>query len=455
MVDIAAEFAKFTAELDYEDIPHEAVEATKKHILDLLGVAVAGSTFPENREIVELVRELGGRETSTIIAYGGKVTSVDAAMVNGSMANAGEFDDVYDEAPCHPACTVVPASFAIAEQVEGVNGRELITAVTAGIDIVCRMTLATRLPAVKSGWGLTAINGHFGAAASTSKILKLDEDRISNAFGIAYGQTSGNIQNIKDGVLSKGLQPSFAARGGVLSALLAQKGITGSKSSLEGQFGLYNVYFGGNYITGPLIDDLGKRFEVTNISIKPYACCRLNHIPLDATLALIEEHDIRPQDLKEVTISVNEDAFLLLCHPLEKKRHPSTLVDAQYSLPYNIAIAIIKKRHTIKDLWASMKDPKVFEMAHKITPKLIPEMNPKGVQPAIVEITTRDDKVYSRRVDYASGSPQHPIDVVAKFRDCVSLSVMPLPEMDVEKVIELISKLEEVDDVSEIIRLLG
>ena len=105
-----------------------------------------------DKEIVELVRELGGRETSTIIAYGGKVPSVDAAMVNGAMANAGEFDHVYDEAPCHPACTVVPASFAIAEQVKGVSGRELITAVTAGIDIVCRMTLATRLPSGKSGW---------------------------------------------------------------------------------------------------------------------------------------------------------------------------------------------------------------------------------------------------------------------------------------------------------------
>jgi hypothetical protein len=94
-------------------------------------------------------------------------------------------------------------------------------------------------------------------------------------------------------------------------------------------------------------------------------------------------------------------------------------------------------------------------MAHKITPKLIPEMNPKGVQPAIVEIKTKDEKVYSRRVDYASGSPQHPIDVAAKFRDCVSLSVRPLPERNIEKVIELMSKLEEVDDVCEIIRLLG
>ncbi|MBN1226470.1 MAG: MmgE/PrpD family protein [Deltaproteobacteria bacterium] len=454
-MEIASEFAKFTSGLEYADIPHGAVEATKKHMLDLLGVAVAGSTFPEIKEIVEMVRELGGRETSTVIAYGGKVSSVDAAMANGAMANAGELDDVYDEAPCHPACTVVPACFAIAEQVKGVSGKELITAVTAGIDIVCRMTLATRLPAVKSGWGLTAINGYFGAAASACKILKLDEDKILNAFGIAYGQASGNIQNIKDGVVNKGLQPGFAARGGVLSGLLAQKGITGSKNSLEGQFGLYNLYFGGNYAIGPLIDDLGKRFEVTKISFKPYACCRLNHIPLDATLSLIKENDIQPQGLKEITVSVNEDAFLLLCNPIEEKRNPRTLVEAQFSLPYNIALAIIQKRHSIKDLWGSMNNPEVFEMAHKIIPKLIPEMNPKGVQPAIVEIRTNDEKVYSRQVDYASGSPQHPIDIVAKFRDCVSLSVRPLPERNIEKVIELMTKLEEVDDVSEIIRLLG
>jgi 2-methylcitrate dehydratase PrpD len=453
-MDIAEKFAGFTAKLAYEDIPHTAVEATKKHILDLLGVAVAGSVFPENKKIVSLMQELGGKATSTIVAYGSRVSPVDAALANGTMANSGEFDDVFDEAPCHPACTVVPASFAIAEQVKKVNGREFITAVTAGIDIVCRMTLATREPSVKNGWGLTSLNGYFGSAASSAKILKLDAEQILSAFGIAYGQAGGNLQNIMDGVLSKGLQPGFASRGGALSALLAQKGITASKVSLEGQFGLYNLYFGGNYDTRPLNDNLGKKFKVTNLSFKPYACCRLNHIPLDATLSLIKENDIFPRDVKSATVSVNEDAFHLLCNPIDKKRTPHTLVEAQYSLPYNIALAIIKKRHTAKDLWNSMNNPEVLEMAKKISAKLILEINPRGVQPAEVEIKTKDNKRYSMRVNQALGSPQYPIDIVKKFRDCVSLSVRPLPEKNIEKVIEYISKLEQSDDVSEIIRLL-
>ncbi len=454
-MDTAAAFAKFTSELRYEDITREAVEATKMHILDVLGVAMAGSAFPGSKELVELVREFGGRETSTLIAYGGKVPSIHAALANGSMANAGEFDDVYDAAPCHPACTVVPASFAVAEQVSKVCGKELITAVAAGIDIVCRMTLAATLPAVKSGWGLTAVNGYFGAAAAAGRILKLDEDRVSDAFGIAYCQASGNIQNVKEGSLSKGLQPGFAARGGILSALLAQKGITGPKNSLEGQFGLYHLYFDADYTQSSLTAELGKRFEVTNVSFKPYPCCRLNHIPLDATLALIKEYDIRHQDVKEVTLFINEDTFLLLCHPLEVKRNPRTPVDAQYSLPYNLAVALVRKRHTVKDFWECMKEPAVLELAHKITPKLMREINPKGAQPAIVEIKTKDGKVYSKRVDYAYGSPQYPIDVVAKFRDCASLSVRSLSERNIERVIELISRLQEVDDVSEVIQLVG
>jgi len=454
-MDTAAAFARFTSELRYESIPREAVEVIEMHILDVLGVAIAGSAFPGNKELVELVREFGGRETSTIIAYGGKVPSIHAALANGSMANAWEFDDVYDGAPCHPACTVVPASFAIAEQVGEVSGKELITAVAAGIDIVCRMTLAARLPAVKSGWGLTAIHGYFGAAAAASKILRLDEDRVSDAFGIAYCQASGNIQNVKEGALSKGLQPGFAARGGILSALLAQKGITGPKNSLDAQFGLYHLYFGGDYSRAPLTAELGKRFEVTKVSFKPYACCRLNHVPLDATLGLVKEHDIQHQDVRDVRVFINEDTFLLLCHPLERKCNPLTPVDAQYSLPYNMAVALVRKRHTLKDFWECMKDPAVLELTRKITPKLMREIDPKGVQPAIVEIRTKDGRVYSRRAEFASGSPQSPIDIAAKFRDCASFSVRSLPERNIERVIELISRLQEVDDVSEVIQLLG
>jgi 2-methylcitrate dehydratase PrpD len=454
-MDMAEKFAGFTARLAYEDIPPSVVKATKMHILDLLGVAVAGSAFPDNNKFVALMRELGGMAESTIVASGIKVSPVDAALINATMANSGEFDNVFDEAPCHPACTVVPASFAIAEKVRGVNGREFITAVSAGMDIVCRMTLATKGPSVKNGWGLTSINGYFGSAASAAKILNLDEAQITNAFGIAYGQAGGNIQNIMDGVLSKSMQPGFASRGGVLSSLMAQKGIAASKNSLEGQFGLYNLYFGGNYDTGPLNDNLGKTFEISNLSFKPYACCRLNHIPLDATLSLIEEHDIRHQDVTSVTVSVNEDAFHLLCSPIDKKRNPLTLVEAQYSLPFNMALAIIKKRHTAKDLWNSMNDPDIFEMANRISATKMRDTKTRGVQPAEVEIKTKDGKAYSMRVDHASGSPQHPIDLVAKFKDCASLSVTPISEINIEKSIEYISKLEELDDVSEIIRLLG
>ncbi len=443
---------------NYDDLPVEAIEITKKDILDVLGTAIAGGNALGVNEIAGLIKEWGGKKESTVIGFGCKVPSANAALVNATMSHALDYDDGYDPAIVHTACSVVPASFAIAERTGNVNGKKFITAVALGIDLMCRMGLATRLSLRESGWVYTSIFGYFGAAASAGKILGLNNEKIVNALGIAYSQTAGNFQSIKDAVLTKRIQPGFASKAGVLSALLAERGITGIQNSIEGDYGIYNVYLRGQYDPLALTSGLGEVFEVVNVGFKPYPCCGYTHNPIFATLALTIENNIRPENVDTITISTGQNAGDLL-EPLERKRQPRSVPDAQFSIPFTVATAIVKRKVSIDDFTPeAINDPAVLQIAQKVNACILPELTRRQVEPAIVEIRTKDGNVYSKRMDDRKGSPENAMsmdEISDKFRDCASHSRVKLSKRSIDTMISLIKNLEDVKDVGEIIRMAG
>ncbi|MBI2906118.1 MAG: MmgE/PrpD family protein [Chloroflexi bacterium] len=454
-MDASIVMAKAAVNTRYADLPAAAVEAAKKDILDTLGTTIAGSAAPGEPEIVDLLKEFGGKGEATIAVYGGKLTAVSAAMANGSMGHALDYDDTHDGAILHAGVTAIPAAFAIAERIGKVNGNDFIAAVTMGVDVTCRMGLANNEG--PAGFVLTPLYGFFGATVAAGKLLGLTEDQMVSALGIAYSQAAGNNQCLDDGALTKRMQAGFAARGGVMAALMAQKGVRGTTNSFEGRCGLFKVYHGSNYTPRFLTDGLGETFEVTNLSFKPYPCCRINHPYLDAVFALLREQPINPGDIEAITVYVNKDPHEL-CSPLEVKRNPRTIVDAQFSIPYNVACALVKGKVSISDFTdAAIKDAAVVALANKVTPEFEPSMVRRELTPGKVEIRT-GSAVYSKYIDIAYGHPRNPMDMAAigeKFRDCARSAARPLPEKNVEKVIELCSRMEELDDVTEIMRLVG
>lgn len=453
-MDAAIALADNAVKIHYADLPKEAVEATKKDVLDTLGTAVAGSAAPGEPEVVELLKEFGGKEEATVLVYGGKIPAVEAAMANGSMGHALDYDDTHDRAILHAGVTAVPAAFATAERIGKVNGKDFITAVALGVDVICRMGLANNEG--PAGFVLTPLYGFFGATVAAGKLLGLDRDTMVSAIGIAYAQASGNNLCVDDGALTKRMQAGFAARGGIMSALMAQKGILGTTNTLEGGRGLYNVYHSGNYTAAPLTDELGTVFEVSNLSFKPYPCCRINHPYIDATLAIIKEHGVKAEDVEEIIVSVNKRPHEL-CDPLEVKCNPRTIVDAQFSIPYNVACVLVKGKVSISDFTEpAIHDRRVIALANKVTPVLDKSMARRELTPARVEIKTKDGR-YSKYIDVAYGHPDNPMDINAigeKFRDCARNAAKAIAEDKVERVIELVSRLEELEDVTEIVRLL-
>jgi 2-methylcitrate dehydratase PrpD len=457
-MDVAFTLADNIVKVEYDQLPLESIDMTKKDILDVLGTMIAGSAALGVEEVGGLIKEWGGKKESTVVAFDCMVPSPNAALVNATMGHALDYDDGHDGAVAHAAVSVVPASFAVAERRGKVNGKEFITAVALGMDLLCRMGLATKVTLRESGWVYTSIYGYFGATAAAGKILGLDTEKMVNAFGIAYSQTAGNFQAMADAVLTKRMQPGFAAKSGVLSALLAQRGITGARNSMEGQYGLYNVYLRGQFDPLILTSQLGKAFEVTNIGFKPYPSCGYTHGPIYATLNLVLEHNIGPEDVRQINISTGENAGDL-CTPLERKRRPETIPDAQFSIPYTIATAVVKRKVGISEFTLeSIQDPRVLKIAQLVTPRILPELTRREVEPAIVEIETKDGNRYSRREEFRKGSPRNPMttdELTNKFRDCAVHGKKELSKRKIEKAIQLVNELEKVDDVSKIIQLLS
>ena len=461
--DLASVIANNIVNLKYEDIPGEVTEVTKRCILDILGATIAGSTQGQGcQEIVELVKEWGGKEESTVLGFGVKAPCWMAAFANGATSHALDYDDAFDTGFLHATITTVPPALAIAERVGKVTGKELITAVAAGNDLITRLGLALNKHPGGYGrdWSPTSVFGRFSAAAACGRLLRLNETQMADALGIAFTQVAGTLQtSFGPGAIIRGLYASFVDQQGVMAALLAQKGITGTRAPFEGRAGLFNVYFDGTYNEDLLLGELGKRFEGVNVAFKPWPSCRVSHAYIDATLTLVRKHNLHAEDIGEIIVYVG-DLAQPLCEPLARRRKPEVVSEAKFSIPFILASTIVRGSPVIAHFTPEgFKDTATLELAEKVTAQFATELDKRDcMPPAVVDIKTRAGSVYSEKVEIAYGNPLKPIsveDLTAKFRDCLLYAAKPISRENQEKLISMVLNLEKVDDVSQIITLLA
>jgi 2-methylcitrate dehydratase PrpD len=460
-MDAAYSFAENFVKTRYEDLPKDVVEATKKLTLDFLGVALGGSSESGIQELLQLFGEWGGKEESAVICSDQKLPATHAAQLNSTMGHSLDYDDTHDVAVMHSTVIAVPTSLALAERAGKLSGRDFITAVTLGIDMICRIGLASKVDtrSIMRGWHLTSLYGYVTAAAVAGKILGLDEEGIVNAIGIAYHQNAGNGQAVVDAGLTKRMGPGFATRSGLVAAFMAEKGITGAKNSFEGSYGLFNLYHNGTYDAKALTTDLGKHFEGINVSIKPYPCCRAVHSFIDCSLAMVKEHDMKPQDVAEITATCAEGAYKIVGSPPEIKRKPRTAVDAQFSIPWGVATALAKRRATMEDFKESaIHNEEVLGLSSKVQLEVDSSLGSTTMAaPATIKITTKGGQTYSGRIEYPLGSPQWPLtfdQCAEKFKDNASYAIRKLPAAKTDGIIDAVRQLEKVEDIREIIEML-
>lgn len=454
--------AKYAASLKYEDLPKEVTEIAKKCILDSVGITLGATTQGLGHEkLLGLIKNIGGREESTILGLGYKVPACMAAFANGALAGALDYDDILDDIPMHPSDVTVPASLAIAEHKGRVSGKDLITAVTLGNDIICRMglSIAKRPKGYQLDWSFKSIFGIFGGTAACSNLLGLDAEQAEDAMGIALCQTAGTFQpRFTPDATIWNMSTGFPAMSAVLSSLMALTGITGGKRTLEGEAGFYKMYFEDDWNSDVLTADLGTKFEMAQLSFKPWPGIRHTHSYVDATLKIMREHNILSEDIRKVTLFV-AGWVQKFCEPLEERRKPKILLEAKFSLPYLVAVAATRGRILIRNVTpAGLRDPDVLKFAEKVTWEHDDRFSAENkLGPAMVKIELRNGKSYTKAVNFAYGNPQNPIswqDLTDKFRDCASYSARPISKENIERIIEMISHLDEIDNIAEIIKFL-
>ncbi len=454
-MDMVFTLAEHVVKTDFKALPKEVVEKTKLFVLDTLGAALPGSGAPGVTEVAELMKDLGGKPQSTVYCFGYRLPAMDAALVNGMMIHALDLDDLHEGCIVHPSCCQVSTAFAVAEESAPIHGKDLITAIALGVDVSCRLAwgLVSGMGFIRSG-----ICGIFGAVANAAKLRRCSKDQVVHALGIAFSQTASNVQVVADGALVKRMQPALMARDGIFSVLLAERGIKGPENMIQGKFGFLELYKRGEIFPDKITQDLGKIFEVVNVSVKPYPGGRFIHGPAEIGIKLAKEHRLKPDQISEMTVSLPKMAYDYVGRPYNLDLG-NIQVMAQFSSAYAAAAGIVRGDLFIGEFEEKViRDPTIAELARKV--KIVVDetvKDPTATTPVGLEIKTKDGRVLSDRVEYIKGHPKNFLsreEFIAKFKKCVEFSATKIPSKNVEKVIDLVDKLETLPDVSVIPKLL-
>jgi 2-methylcitrate dehydratase PrpD len=441
--DPAWALAKHVCGVTLAAVPETARLAARHDILDTFGCLLGGSGAAGIAELAHVLGRWGGLAEAQVVLWPLRLPAPPAAMLNAAMAHALDFDDTLDHGgSIHPGASVLGAALAASDLIGGAGGDDVLLAVVLGLDVSCRIAVASTLD---RGWHRTAAMGVFGAAAAAGKLLGLDAGQMLNAFGIAFSQAAGNRQCIIDGALTKRLQAGQAASSGVLAAVLAREGFTGAHGIFCGRFGFLPLYQPDGHDAARLTDGLGERFEGERISFKPYPCGRPQHAMLDAALAARSRLGLTsPEDLARIeSVIVTADGSTVADNFVgaPHKRRPTQIVEAQFALPFLIAAALAHGRLGIGEV-AGFGDAAVLALAERIAAR--------PGSPAGIAVRLRDGSAVSVATTTALGAPENPLSIDqlrAKFLDCARNAVRPVDDAMAERAADLILDIESVRDM--------
>lgn len=431
--DFAATYAAFAANLRAETLPETVRQAARANLLDTLACAFAGYSAAGVPETLGLIRSWGGAPQAAIWCAGTRVPAHHAAWINGMMAHARDYDDTHDAAILHAGVSVVPAALAAAELNPNATGADLLAGIVVGLDLVCRLGMATTIGIIESGFIYTSLFGYFGATAAAARVLGLDARQTVNALGIAYSQAAGTHQVTRDAALTKRMQPGLAAKAALASVQLAQREIRGAQNTFEGEDGLFRTYLRGRYNPEVLRQDLGTRFEFTELSYKPYPCCRFNHTAIDAALAIASQSGFDPARIDRIEVGLNSQAYQAVCTPPDVRLRPQTIVQAQFSIPFTVAAALLDRRVSLQHFTdAGIDRPDILALAakvHSTVDEAIERDWSRNISPAAIEVQ-QGNQILTNRTDYPTGHPNAPMTAQAaeaKLQDCLAFSGLDWP----------------------------
>jgi 2-methylcitrate dehydratase PrpD len=442
---ISQRLAQFFCTLRYEDLPDTLVYQIKTFFLDWLASAFAGLSQPPTQIMLSLAKDMKGSSEATIIPANTKHLSLIAALVNGASSHVREMDDLHRQSILHPAASVLPAVFAAGEKAH-VSGRDLILGILTGYETGIRAALAAGKSHYEY-WHTTATCGTFGAAAGSAKVLGLEMEPFVWALGSAGTQSSGLWQFLTEGAMSKQLHPGKSSMNGLLAALLAQKGFTGSSRIFEGEKGFLRAT-SEDYDFNILTDGLGENFHTARNSLKYYASCGHTHSAIDAAMKAWKDIELDITAIRSITVYLYQGALDLL-----EKVEARTPYLGKFNIPFCVATAIYFGHVDLDDFTDErLKRPEILHLMSIISLKDDPEFTrlyPKK-WPSRVQIELENGKRYEGYCEYPKGDPENPFsekELIEKFKKlCENI----IKDDEKEKIIDSVLNLENMNDVANI-----
>jgi 2-methylcitrate dehydratase PrpD len=437
-----------------ESVSQDIVKRVKEEIIDTIGCILCGTNTFGSPMVVDLVREWGGSKESTILGYGLKAPSHHVALANSVLARSNEsgMADIWVDGvlkASHIPETVVPTALSIAEQ-RGLSGKEMLTAVILGEDFVSRMMVAqnSRIFSPNADMG-----GTFGAVAVAGRLWGLDKRQLHNAFGIALQHMGDTFQALPDRSSCWKLAHGLSAQQGIFSVRLASKGFIGLKDPFFSPGG-YFARFSPDYNPEVLIKDLGKKFW-GSIAFKPWPQCRGSHGATECAVEIVRKNHIDASEVEEVTVILNTRGIAILMEPFTIGDVPP--VNAYFSLQYIIANVLLRG-YPIADHFTeeSIRDPRIAELIKKIKFTTYDWPNDSYMS-ATVKVRMKNGDEFSEHANVPLGNElENPLSREAKIEKyLVGARFSGKVDMDnAQKVVGMIDKLEEVDDITKIVKLL-
>ena len=433
----------FVVNTKFENLPERAVKEAKVCLLDWLGVCLAGSREPLAEILTRMFRTMPCEPQATVIGKGIKTSPLNAALANGAMSHALDFDDYLVYGLLHPSAPVWAAILPLAEW-KGVSGRELIAAFVLGFEVESRISRILGKPLIDACFHPTGTIGTFAAAAGAGKALGLTRQQLIHAFGIAGTQAAGLIESF--GSMSKPFHAGKAAMNGLLAAILAGEGFTGSEQMLDSERGFAQVLVKQDLrgITG----GLGREYEIVNNSYKPYPSCGATHAAIDAMLEIRRKYALQANQVREVSCKVCP----VTIH-VAGKSQPKTGLEGKFSLKFCLAAALTYGELTIdKFTEREVQRPEIIGLMEKI--QLIPKESYNSVSEAeVTAVTTGGDK-YTHAVSWAKGTPQNPMTEEDMQKKFISLAELAVPSDKAGRIIEMINRLDQLNE-REVADLIG
>ena len=447
---ITQELAKYCSEVKLHQLPEEVIDRVKYFFLDFIGVACRGSKEDSSQSMFRFVRETGsGNRGGVVIGTKERAPFVYAALANGTSSHAIEMDDVNNESSLHPGVVVFPAALGTSEML-GSDGKSFIEAVVSGYEVVIRLGKALGPEnTYRRGFHPTAICGTFGSSVTASKIMGLKEERMVSAMGIAGSQAAGSMEYLAQGAWTKRFHAGWAAHSGMIAAQLARKGFQGPTSIIEGRDGFLHAYSNGADAS-KVLEGIGSEFEILRTSVKPHACCRYMQPPIDGVLKIVRENDLRPDQIEKVRLGILRAGAPLIAEPIENKYRPQSIVEAQFSMPFGAAVAVLYRRAGLGEFHLSkINSEEVKRMMRQVECVVDPDLDQTFPKQwcATAEIFTKDGKRYFTKIEYPKGDPENPLsweELIHKFND---LSGRFLTRERRLKIVDQVKKLEKIRDL--------